>query len=57
MKQKRTPEEETVRQLKIISGQLSPLGAFIRVGLWLSALLFTIGILARLCMPGSMFPK
>ena len=57
MKQKRTPEEEQIRQLQIISGQLSPLGAFIRVGLWLSALLFTIGILARLCMPGSMFPK
>jgi hypothetical protein len=55
MRQQRTPEEEQIRQLKIINAQLNPLGAFIRVGFWLAVLLFTLGVLARLCLPGSLF--
>jgi hypothetical protein len=55
MRQQRTAEEEQIRQLKIINAQLNPLGGFIRVGFWFVVLLFTLGVLARLCLPGSLF--
>jgi hypothetical protein len=55
MRQQRTPEEEQIRQLKILNAQLNPLGGFIRAGFWLAVLLFTLGVLARLCLPGSLF--
>jgi hypothetical protein len=57
MRQPRTTEEEQLRQLKLISGQLNPLGVFFRVGFWLAVLLFTIGLLSRLCTPGRLFPN
>jgi hypothetical protein len=55
MRQQRTSEDEQIRQLKIINAQLNPLGGFIRVGFWLAVLLFTLGVLARLCLPGTLF--
>ena len=55
MRQQRTAEEEQIRQLKMMNAQLNPLGGFIRVGLWLAVLLLTLGVLASLCMPGSLF--
>jgi len=42
----RTTEEEQVRQLKIMNAQMAPLGAFVRVGFYLFAVLFVIGVLA-----------
>lgn len=54
MRKQRTTDEEQVRQLKIMNAQLNPLGVFIRVGFWLTVLLFTLGVLARLCLPGSL---
>jgi hypothetical protein len=55
MRQQRTTEEEQLRQLKGINAQLNPLGGLFRVGFWLAILLFTLGVLARLCLPGSLF--
>jgi hypothetical protein len=48
MRNKRTPEEEQARQLKIISYQLAPLAAFVRVGFWLSLGLIGLGLLSML---------
>jgi hypothetical protein len=55
VKSQRTAEEEQVRQLKIVNAQLNPLGVFIRVGFWLTVLLCTLGVLAWLCLPVSLF--
>lgn len=55
MRQQRTAGKEQIRQLKMINAQLNPLGGFIRVGFWLTVLLFTLGVLALLCLPGNLF--
>jgi hypothetical protein len=47
---KRTPEEETVRQLKILNAQKSPGGAFIRLTLWVTVPIFVFAILLRISM-------
>jgi hypothetical protein len=46
MRKHGTIEEEQLRQLKIISMQKAPLWAFVRIGFWLFAVLFVIGLLA-----------
>lgn len=48
MRSRRTPEEEQARQLKIISYQLTPMTAFVRVGLYLSVFLLGLGLLVTL---------
>lgn len=46
MQNKRTPDEEVARQLKIITYQLVPLAAIGRVGIWLALILIGLGILS-----------
>jgi hypothetical protein len=41
---KRTPQEETVRQLKILNGTLNPMGAFFKLACWI------VGIFVILCL-------
>jgi hypothetical protein len=45
---KRTPQDETVRQLKILNGQLNPMGAFIRLAVWITVFIFTLGLFIKL---------
>jgi hypothetical protein len=49
--QKRTVQEEQVRQLKIINAQMAPMGVFIRVAFYLFSLLCAMGLLASLFLP------
>ena len=48
LQQKRTPEEEQARQLKLISYQLSPMTVFLKIGFWLAAVLLGLGFLSML---------
>jgi hypothetical protein len=45
---KRTPEEDTARQLKILNAQLNPLGALFRLALWIVGIVVGLGLLMRL---------
>lgn len=45
---KRTSEQETVRQLKLVNGQLNPMGAFLKLTLWIVALIIILSGLMRL---------
>ena len=45
---KRTPQEETVRQLKLLNAQANPMPTFIRAALFIVAVVVTLGILIQL---------
>jgi hypothetical protein len=47
---KRTPQEETVRQLKILNAQKNPMGAFIRLACWTVGAAVIFALLLRLSM-------
>lgn len=53
---KRTPQEEQTRQFQIISAQLNPMGAIVRLTLWITVPIFALCVLVRLFMAiGSFF--
>jgi hypothetical protein len=45
---KRTPQEETVRQLKILNAQRNPMGAFIRLTIWVVGAVVIFGLMIQL---------
>jgi hypothetical protein len=49
--QKRTEQEEQVRQLKIIRAQMAPMGVFIRIAFYLFSFLCVLGLLASAFLP------